>query len=461
MVYNFRNLGGTVNGKWFEAADWVNKKKPPGYTSMGFVCVENSIKEILTLRNVLLSPNLIWLLIALISHVIFPYDIGAAKTFKVGWILTRIFVNVFVFIAYYGFWSVTVTFLQWSNRKYKPEYVPTTARMIHNIWYCTLGALQLALWEIIFLHMWATGKLSYVSDYEAMSTFSNIIWFAWWSLILPVLQDVHFYFIHRFIHIRPLYKYIHSLHHRNNDIEPFCGLSMHPVEHIYFFSILGLSVYLNMTPFHFRWILTWLMLAPGASHSGWEDHWNADQWHYLHHAKFECNYGSPGFPMDHVFGTARYSLDPNEKKYRGGATEKELVSEYNMAKINQKEKNYVPKHRWSSGGTIEPLDMIPRFHDGIFFAYCIIMLFVLVSSLGGLTLLPAHLVALMVSVGPCIVCVLLFKLSGDSLPLTWPFHKEAILGLFGVHFVVGFILSAAPVYSTILLALSDTKSSTG
>ena len=31
----------------------------------------------------------------------------------------------------------------------------------------------------------------------------------------------------------------------------------------------------------------------------------SDQFHYLHHAKFECNYGSASFPLDALFGTFR------------------------------------------------------------------------------------------------------------------------------------------------------------
>ena len=60
-------------------------------------------------------------------------------------------------------------------------------------------------------------------------------------LALPVFRDFHFYFAHRLIHVRSLYVYVHSLHHRNSDPEPFSGMSMHPVEHIYYLSCASLS----------------------------------------------------------------------------------------------------------------------------------------------------------------------------------------------------------------------------
>ena len=34
------------------------------------------------------------------------------------------------------------------------------------------------------------------------------------------------------LHIPFLYKHVHALHHRNINVGPWSGLSMHPVEHI-------------------------------------------------------------------------------------------------------------------------------------------------------------------------------------------------------------------------------------
>ena len=47
-----------------------------------------------------------------------------------------------------------------------------------------------------------------------------------------------------------------------------------------------------------------LVLAPGASHSGYEDHFQADAFHYMHHKYFECNYAGLGASaLDVYFGT--------------------------------------------------------------------------------------------------------------------------------------------------------------
>ena len=60
-------------------------------------------------------------------------------------------------------------------------------------------------------------------------------------------QKFHFYFAHRMTHLRSLYTYVHSLHHRNTDIEPFAGLCMHPVEHLFYFSCVAPALYFKVS----------------------------------------------------------------------------------------------------------------------------------------------------------------------------------------------------------------------
>ena len=73
------------------------------------------------------------------------------------------------------------------------------------------------------------------------------------------------YFAHRLLHVRPLYKFVHSLHHRNTDIEPFAGLCMHPIEHLYYFACIAPSLYVFASPFAFMWNGVHLLISPAAS----------------------------------------------------------------------------------------------------------------------------------------------------------------------------------------------------
>jgi hypothetical protein len=114
-----------------------------------------------------------------------------------------------------------------------------------------------------------------------------------------------------------MYYLVHSLHHRNQDIEPFAGLSMHPVEHLYYYACVAPSLIAGLTPFALLWNGAHLLLSPGASHSGWEDHMQADAFHYFHHRYAECNYAGFGAAaLDVYFGTFVGSFaDKGEEDY--------------------------------------------------------------------------------------------------------------------------------------------------
>jgi sterol desaturase/sphingolipid hydroxylase (fatty acid hydroxylase superfamily) len=105
-------------------------------------------------------------------------------------------------------------------------------------------------------------------------------------------------------------------------VEPFSGLCMHPVEHLYYYACIAPSLVFYASPYAFLWNGVHLLLSPAASHSGYEDHFQSDLFHYLHHRYFECNYaGSDAAFMDIYFGTFKgsYNLEDREPKAREDA----------------------------------------------------------------------------------------------------------------------------------------------
>ena len=131
------------------------------------------------------------------------------------------------------------------------------------------------------MRAYATGRMPYLDDVAVCETTSGLLNFVASIFWVPMWRTFHFYFAHRLLHYRPLYKYVHSLHHRNTDIEPFAGLCMHPVEHLYYFASAAPSLYIYASPFAFMWNGIHLLISPAASHSGYEDHFQSDQFHYI------------------------------------------------------------------------------------------------------------------------------------------------------------------------------------
>ena len=55
----------------------------------------------------------------------------------------------------------------------------------------------------------------------------------WLVLSLPALiiwQDFHFYWTHRLLHTRWLFRHVHAVHHRSRHPSPFAAFSFHPFE---------------------------------------------------------------------------------------------------------------------------------------------------------------------------------------------------------------------------------------
>lgn len=215
-------------------------------------------------------------------------------------------------LGYTGFWHITLHILKYSSRSYIKNRVYNLNKIQHNLFWVFSGVLIWTIFENIFCYLWATERLPYISDLVSFNTFEGRVKFALALLGVPLWRSWHFYFAHRLLHFGPLYQHVHSLHHRNTDTEPFSGLCMHPIEHLYYYSCVLPSLLFICSPFAFLWNGVHLLLSPAASHSGWEDHFQSDTFHYLHHRYFECNYaGLDAAFMDVIFGTFKDSI--NEK----------------------------------------------------------------------------------------------------------------------------------------------------
>merc|ERR1712096_365936 len=259
---------------------------------------------------------------------------------------------------------------------------------------------------------------------------------------------------HRLLHIKPLYKYIHCLHHRNVDIEPFSGMCMHWVEHMYYFSCaLFPSLYIaGLSPFHFLFNGVHLLLSPAASHSGWEDHWQSDQFHYLHHARFECNYGSASLPLDHLCGTFRETLAGTSKTYKGGANNV-VVDGKKLKAANQ---NHKQAHKISLN--IKAAQGFTSYYY-MSLSLIIYVIFICFRALyinneecampSTQQYFPTYIVPFVGSFGFIILAFMIETWVGlqrkGSNSLRWPFHKEA-MRKFGLHVFIGLGCAVVPIY---------------
>jgi sterol desaturase/sphingolipid hydroxylase (fatty acid hydroxylase superfamily) len=455
-------LGGLSHGSIFRVSDSVNTSKPPG-TSLPETPPETLSEttfNILTGEAFCYSPNLSWFLMTVGAWCVFPYDLeeqessSNATTSLLKIVSNRLVINHALALAYIGFWHWALYFQDLCHRPYVPNRIYSFPKVSHNVFYTVLGILQWTLVEGAFVHLYRSGKLQYV---DATQNPTALLQTLVLSILLPSYRDVHFYFAHRLIHLRPLYKYIHSLHHRNSDTEPFSGLAMHPVEHMYYFTCYGPLLVLPLilgfvvSPFLVFWMGTHCVITPAASHSGYEDHFSADLPHYLHHRYFECNY-SGGINFDAFFGTYKATLAEAKKPIGnpdGSNTNTNTITESSTGKHASQSLSPPPRDPKSSLGFPEH----PDYELGL----CILVLWALCANhSGGASPLS---VALVVSLGP--VALALF-LALQSVPKHFstkrtclaPFDKDSASSL-GLHLGLGVLLGVLPATHLLVLFLED------
>lgn len=128
--------------------------------------------------------------------------------------------------------------------------------------------------------------------------------------IIPLFHEAHFFCIHRLIHTPFLYKYVHSVHHNSINPSPWSSLSMHPVEHLLYWSDILIHLVLPSHPLLMLYHLQVTGTGAVVGHIGF-DKIEAGETaigthaysHYLHHKYFEVNYSDGMVPFDQWFGT--------------------------------------------------------------------------------------------------------------------------------------------------------------
>lgn len=173
-------------------------------------------------------------------------------------------------------------------------------------WSIASGIPIWTAWVVLYCYVAANGWVPVLENFSA-----SPIWFIAMFFIIRFWQSFHFYWIHRLIHMPWLFRKVHHLHHRNVNVGPWSGLSMHPVEHLFYFSGILIHFVLPSHPLHVIFHMFSLSLGALLSHAGFErllfrgkETLKAGSFHHqLHHRFFECNYGSEEMPLDRWFGS--------------------------------------------------------------------------------------------------------------------------------------------------------------
>jgi sterol desaturase/sphingolipid hydroxylase (fatty acid hydroxylase superfamily) len=237
------------------------------------------------------------------------------QTLAPGWILGIWLRNLVLMTLVAG--GLHLYFYHWRKQgdrlKFDPRPLMRNGRQFtlggqirdNMFWTLASGVTVWTGYEVLMF--WAMGN-----GYAPVLTWAaHPVWFIALFVLIPVWESFYFYWIHRLLHVPVLYRWVHSLHHRNINVGPWSGLSMHPVEHVIYLGSVLVHWLVAAHPVHILYHLQYYTLTAATTHSGFEGLLVRDQnrlklgtfHHQMHHRYFECNYGGLEVPWDKLFGS--------------------------------------------------------------------------------------------------------------------------------------------------------------
>lgn len=276
--------------------------------------------------------NALVLLISVATWVLLTPELAQMKELSFRWIGLLLLRNLCLTAAYFGGLHTYLynykkqgDKLEFSNRPFSKNNKRFLFKdqVRDNVFRTLVFAVPIfTVYEVITYWLFANGFLGFLPF--ADNSIGFWIWFAVLLLLMPVIHSTHFYFTHRLLHWRPLYKKVHRIHHANIEVGPFSGLAMHPVELAIYFSTVCIQWILALHPLNALYQIQFAVFNAAMSHTGYEKILLKDDvgvesnsyFHYLHHKYFECNYGGTIAPMDQLFGTFHNGSEEAHKRMR-------------------------------------------------------------------------------------------------------------------------------------------------
>ena len=256
--------------------------------------------------------SLLWIGISVLTYQLFTPGLDRFGSLSVDDVAILWGRNVLLMLVVIGgqHWWLHIRKAQGTEFKYESRWLATnrSSFLFNNqtrdnmFWTLMSGGAVAALYEAIMFRLYAGEAIPQLSSPWAIAAMTFAVFW---------IESVHFYVNHRLLHVDPLYKWAHALHHRNVNTGPWSGISMHPLEHLLYFSLPFVFLLLPGSPFLITFCGIYLMLSPSPSHSGFDrfkigedrDFHGGDYFHNLHHRYFEVNYGMLLLPLDKWFGT--------------------------------------------------------------------------------------------------------------------------------------------------------------
>lgn len=251
-----------------------------------------------------------------------------ALAFPKGFFSALMLNGTVILIAYVVVWKLFKKRVQ--HRRIQVKERVDAAQIRHELKNALLSLSVGALFASIALLLSLKG---YTQIYTNFSDHHPLVAIAGFFM-LWLIDDAWFYFVHRLLHHPFIYRYVHAVHHRSVDVNPFTSLSFHWLEpfllSLWIFPVL---IFIPVYAPALALIQVVGLLDNVKSHLGYEFYpaglnrspfrwFTSSTYHNMHHTKFTGNYGVHFRFWDKLLGTElpNYESEYDRVKQRARKT---------------------------------------------------------------------------------------------------------------------------------------------
>lgn len=246
---------------------------------------------------------------------IFPSDVTLWDAFYLitSMILVRyMFFATMAFVLFYILLKKPLWFRKIQKR------LPKLTDYGRDVAYSLLSMVIFGTIATLTLYVWDEYNNVYRTPVEGWEA----VWFVASFFWMVILHDAYFYWVHRLMHLKPIYRHVHLIHHRSTNPSPWTAYAFHPIEAVLEASIILVIAF--TLPVHILAVILFTIfqitynvyghlgfeLYPQGFHKSAVGRWvNTSVSHNQHHSRFSGNYGLYFVFWDRMMGTLRTDYD--------------------------------------------------------------------------------------------------------------------------------------------------------
>jgi sterol desaturase/sphingolipid hydroxylase (fatty acid hydroxylase superfamily) len=223
------------------------------------------------------------------------------------------FISLPFFLVYYVFFKKPLSY-----KKIQKNF-PKLGDYARESGFSTMSVIIFSLPPLIMLY---SEKIRPITTFYTHISQYGVLYFFLAFPIMLFMHDTYFYWLHRLMHNRFLFKRVHLVHHKSTNPSPWAAYAFHPFEAIAESLIFVIFLFtIPVHSFHLMFFFVFSLVYNVYGHLGFEiypkgfnKHWlgrwvNTSVSHNLHHQYFKGNYGLYFTFWDRLMGTLRHDYD--------------------------------------------------------------------------------------------------------------------------------------------------------